>query len=96
MHSCILDIPNPVQSQVGIPLAQKHGPYGDSFSRDVTEGELNLSNVIDESRHRQHIKSAKGSFLMNETKYLNNGISEVRAKCSDRASALWVIMISVN
>ena len=50
MHPCILDISNPVQTQVRIPLTQKYGPYGDPISRGIAEGELNLSDVIDESR----------------------------------------------
>jgi hypothetical protein len=68
MHSCILDVSNPVQAQVRVALAQKHGSYGDSISRDIAKGELDLSDVIDESRHRQHIEGAQGTFLINESK----------------------------
>lgn len=66
MHSCILDVPDPIQTQVRIPLAQKDGSYGNSISGDITERELNLSNVIDESGHRQHIECAKSPLLVNQ------------------------------
>jgi hypothetical protein len=50
-----------------IALAEEHRSDSDSVSRDIAERELNLSNVVDKPGHRQHIKSAKGTFLKNQT-----------------------------
>jgi hypothetical protein len=53
---------------VRISLAQEHRSEGDSIRRDIAERKLNLSDVIDESCHRKHIKGAKGAFLKNQTR----------------------------
>jgi hypothetical protein len=50
MHPCIFDISNPVQTQVRISFTQKYWSYSDSIGRDIADGKLNLSDVIDESR----------------------------------------------
>jgi len=46
-----------------ITLAQQHRSDSDAIGRHIAEGKLNLSDVVNESCHRQHVKSAKGAFL---------------------------------
>jgi hypothetical protein len=94
MHSRILDIPNPVKTQVCIALAEQHRSDSNSICRDIAERELNLSDVIDQSCHGQHIKSAKGTFLKDKNKI--KGRFGEKSMWADRPCTLWVIVISVN
>jgi hypothetical protein len=79
---------------VRIALAQEHRSDGDSIRRDIAERKLNLSNVIDKSCHRQHIKSTEGTFLKNQNKI--RGRLGGKSMWADRPSTLWVIMVSVD
>ena len=75
-----------------IALAEQHRSDSDPIRRDITERKVNLSDVIDQSCHGQHIKSAKGAFLKSQMKGWIGG----ELMWADRASTLWVIVISVN